>query len=428
MNGVGLNGILVTDISDHFPIFHISHQLSGADNECYIKRRHINNRTMTALSGALLSIDWSSVSDCNDAESAYNSFHELFITAFNNNVPEVTVNTRRENLSKPWLSPGLISCIRKKNRMYYDSLLGRESIESYKKYKNKLVHVLRTAEKNYLKQILDINKTNMRKTWHILNKVIGKSNKKSLPSRFKINDRITSDRLEIANHFNNYFSNIGKSLAHKIPKQSMSPCEYLHGEYKSSIYLSPTTDNEVLNIIKNIKSEAFGWDGINSKILHSVSGSLLPQITHICNLSLRDGTFPTKLKIAKVVPIYKSGAANEVGNYRPISVLPVVSKIFEKLIYNRISAYIDKHSILSEFQFGFRKGKSSYMALNLLVDKLHQALNENKYTLGIYLDLSKAFDTLDHKILLEKLYHYGIRGSANTLIRNYLSDRKQYVH
>ena len=155
---------------------------------------------------------------------------------------------------------------------------------------------------------------------------------------------------------------------------------------------------------------------------------LIPALEKIFNLALTTGIYPDSLKIAKVIPIFKKGSPTSVNNYRPISILSTINKIFEKILYARLISYIDKFQLLYKYQYGFRKKHSTEHALIELVDQIRLSMDNKQMTCGIFIDLSKAFDTVDHQILIGKLEHYGIRGTALELFKSYLSNRKQYVH
>ena len=150
-------------------------------------------------------------------------------------------------------------------------------------------------------------------------------------------------------------------------------------------------------------------------------------LTHIFNASFEQGIFPKDFKLAKVIPVYKKGDNTLCSNYRPISILSVFSKIFEKLVYNRLMAFLDKNKILYNKQFGFRQGYGTDMALLEFVNNISLAFEDKKIVLGLFLDLSKAFDSIDHDILTNKMYHHGIRGNVLNWFKSYLSDRQQYV-
>ena len=162
-------------------------------------------------------------------------------------------------------------------------------------------------------------------------------------------------------------------------------------------------------------------------IIKKIIISVLEPFMHICNLSFSKGIFPLQMKIAKVIPIFKSGDKSQFNNYRPISVLSQFSKFFEKLFYERLKTYIDKHVLLSDNQYGFRSNRSTSVALLELVEKITKSIDDGKYTIGIFIDIKKAFDTIDHNILLQKLHFLGVRGVANSWLTSYLSKRMQYV-
>ena len=300
-------------------------------------------------------------------------------------------------------------------------------IENYKKKKNKLTNMLRISEKNYYKHILDKNRNNLSKLWKSLNVVLARKKNTIKNTIFKHNDKEISNNNDIANHFNNYYLNMAKDLQKKITAQTRDPCSYMKDQNKSSIFLTPTNEDEIVQIISSLKNSASGHDQIDAKIVKLIKHNISAPLVHICNLSFSQGQIPDDLKIAKVIPIYKKGDRSLFTNYRPISILPVFSKIIERLAYNRIVQFLEQNNILSENQFGFRKGRSTDTAILSLVESFYEAIEEDKIMIGLFIDFSRAFDTISHPILLKKLAYYGFRGIALEWVANYLCNRQQYV-
>ena len=149
--------------------------------------------------------------------------------------------------------------------------------------------------------------------------------------------------------------------------------------------------------------------------------------SHICNLSFASGVFPDKMKIAKVLALFKSGGLKSFNNYRPVSLLPQFSKILEKLFETRLNKFVNKNDILNNSQYGFRQNRSTSVALMELIEEICSLLDKKKYAIRVFIDLRKAFDTLDHRILLQKMNYYGIRGVAYDWLKSYLTNRKQFV-
>ena len=230
----------------------------------------------------------------------------------------------------------------------------------------------------------------------------------------------------IAENFNNFFINIGPTLSRKIPFTEGNIEDYLT-RIEESIFLKHVDELEVRKTIKHLKDSSSGWDEIDAGMLKLSLDHITVPFTHICNLSLTHGVFPRELKIARVCPIFKGGNPMLFVQYRPVSVLPVMSKVLERIMYDRIYEFLQDLEALYNYQFGFRKMYSTELALMLSIDKIISALDKNNFILGVFLDFSKAFDTIDHNILLCKLDNIGIRGVANKWFSSYLTDRYQYV-
>ena len=207
----------------------------------------------------------------------------------------------------------------------------------------------------------------------------------------------------------------------------MSFQNYIHcnGLCLSNISLTVLQLENAFASLKANKSS--GYDDISADVVKSVSDEIFVILKHIFNISLAKGDFPGKLKIARVTPIFKKGNNTLVSNYRPISVLPCFSKLLECIVYNRLYKFLVENNILYQKQFGFQNAHSTEPAILQLVNQITEAFSQGKYTLGISLDFSKAFDTVNHNILLEKLKAYGIQSENLKWFRSYLSNRKQFI-
>ena len=267
-----------------------------------------------------------------------------------------------------------------------------------------------------------------KKTWGTIKELCNGNTKPSITEIFHDGVRYNETK-DIASIFNQFFVTIANNLAEALPQSSISPYLYVDPNASPPIQHTPVSHEEVSNIIKSMKVTKTGVHEISINLFKKYHMFFLPCLCDMINLCLSTGIFPDCLKIAIVIPIFKKGHASDVSNYRPIALLPFLSKIIERCIFDRLSIYASSCNLIGPAQFGFRKGKSTHDAITLITENIYEAFNigNGTFNINIFIDFQKAFDTIDHAILLNKLRIYGITGTFHDLIKNYLSNRFQSV-
>ena len=271
--------------------------------------------------------------------------------------------------------------------------------EKFSKYRYCLKKVIKDQKSRYFKNKISQSSGDIKKTWEIINKLRGKS-KKSIKPCFLVNGELVLQRRIIANKFNEYFASLATNLNDgtsdllqnitKTFKDCMPPST------PNSIYLQHCTEDEVGQIIKELENSKSSDFPI--RVIKKLSHILTPVLTAHFNRAMMEGTFPSILKLGKITPVYKKDDEQLLENYRPISTLPIFGKIFEKIIYTRLYGFFTSNNILNKSQFGFRKSHSTSHALNYSINCIEKSIKKGNSVLGIFIDLSKAFDTIDHKI------------------------------
>ena len=430
-----VSGNLVCDISDHLPNFLIINKLSCISSKPTIYQRDYSRLDQEDLLAEVQSINWEEVLPAQvDINIIFDSFHTKLTELIDKHVPLKKVSKRQLRLqSKPWITKGIRSSIAIRNKLYksYMSTSNDYYFTKYKIYRNKLKHLILISKKSFYNNYFNTNKDNIKETWKGIKQLITlKKTAYSTPTTLKIGNTKITDTKSIANEFNKYFANVGSNLANAIPVVNTSFEEFLRlcKSPCSSFVLFPVTTHEIEDEISNLNpSKSTGPYSLPTKILKILKSLLSGPLTCLFNCSFSTGVVPSKLKVARVIPVHKNGPRAVISNYRPISLLSVFNKILEKLMYNRLITFLEKNQVLFNGQFGFRSNHSTLHAILLIADKIQKAIERNQYSCGIFLDLSKAFDTVNHTILIKKLEYYGIRGIAKDWFCSYLSNRKQLV-
>ena len=421
------SGIIPIDVTDHCPIFIVINSNPILSQKNKIEFRVHSERNIENFRRVLSEFDWDFVGNSTDVNQSTDEFITSLNRLYCDSFPIKVKIISDKRLKKPWLSQGILKSIQTKAKYFKLYKMGFISESRNKNFKNRLTSIIRAAKKNYYASRFSTLKNDLKLTWKTINEVLGNNkSKNSVKSLILNNQRITSD-VDIANLFNDYFVNVPKELDEKIPATEISALNNCYQSFSSSIFFKPVLECEINEIIKNLKNSKYGLNVIPVNILKNCSDILSGPIAKLVNLSISSGSFPDVLKSATITPIFKKGESTDPSNYRPISVLSSISKIFEKVICQQLKSYIHKFKIINSSQFGFQSGKSTIDALNSLVEKIYNSLNSKSHSVCLFFDLSKAFDTVNHKILLDKLQTYGIRGIALEWFRSFLSSRKQCV-
>ena len=402
------------------------------EKDIEIRKIDYSDENISLFCSELSKVNWDVLNAMDNVNVRYDCFFKLYTDVYNRyfsgRIKKKKINTKR----KPWISKDIIKLSKRKHVLYRKYLKSRSVAceNAYKRCRNDLSNLIREKKREYYHMRFANVQGNMKETWNVINQTLNRNTFKTIARELEINGNTITDEQEIVNEFNNHFTSIGMKLSESINNnmRQNSFSEYMTGHFEKSLFLHPARESDILNIVLKLDtSKGPGYDNVHPKVLKKCIHIVLTPLCNIINLAIEHGIFPDALKIARVTPVFKSGNTSLLNNYRPISVLSIFSKIFEKIIYNKLIVFIENNNILFEKQFGFRKNNSTCHALLNLVDRISQAFECNKFLISVFLDLSKAFDCIDFNILFHKLYFYGLRGTPLLLLKSYLLNRKQYV-
>ncbi len=429
------SGLILADISDHLPVFILAGHEATTQNKPPVTFtcRKLNEKAYQNIRNAVATIDWNYLHSL-DTNSAFESFQQVLTDIIDDIAPlRSTSISRKHAIRDPWFTKGLLKSSFKLDKLYRRKLPlppDHEYHTEYKAYRNVYNTLKRKSKQLFFEEQFREHKQNMKMTWKSINILLRKTSDKSeVCNTFLVNNSYISDKHTIAKEFCKYFCSVAETYASSIPNVDISPVSFLQDRNMKSLFLTPTTPQEVSGFIKKLKNKkSEGHDKISTSLLKEIGDPLALPISILINNSIQHGCVPDCMKIAKVLPIYKSKEKTDFSNYRPISLLPSLSKLLERALHKRLYTFLNESKLLYTSQYGFRPQHSTTDAIMELIENALGSLENNKYMISVFLDLSKAFDTLDHKILLNKLNQYGVRGLSLKWFESYLEDRKQYVY
>ena len=436
-------GIILDQLSDHFPYF-LSLDNMSIKNIKPPKRvkQTINNHE--AMENMLDYMKSNNIYDklktnlLEDPNINYDILHEYIKNTKEIFFPNKYVKFHKHRHKKnKWITSGILRSIKFRDKMYVKFKQCPRHTAEYPILQNNLrvfnsilKGIIREAKIKHYNNLFNQYRGDIQMTWKTISEIICKSNyKRKELEKIIIDSKVISDKGDICTRFNEFFTNIGPKLADKIDSGKKKSFDaYLKKRVLTSFTFSLVDHNVTSKCVSSLASKSSsGHDGISLKLLKFLSSALVKPLTLIINQSLLTGIFPTKLKIARVLPSFKKDDVTLMDNYRPISLLTSTSKLFEKIVFTQLYNYFHENQLFYPSQYGFRKMHSTELAALELTDRILKDIDERNVSLAIFMDLSKAFDTLDHQILLTKLNFYGIGGLALDWFSSYLTGRKQYV-
>ena len=433
---ISTSGVLIDNASDHLPCYTLLSDINPSrKKQLEITSRDVRPKNIQALKeflkipGNLLPLNGTNTNE------QFDNFHSQLEDAVNHFLPIWTRKILSRSVRRePWMTAGLLQCIQRNKELYKQMIKNRNDprrTTKYNDYNNVLQCLKRFSKKTYYYDQCVQHKGNTSKLWKTINHVIHRTNNKTeVIEKLKINNLEEHRDKIIADEFANYFAKIRKEYSNKMPKPNKDLKEYLSkiNTNNKSIFITPVTKMEVERYINNLKpKKSSGLDKIDNTLIKELRNLISEPLSTIFSNSLTEDIFPERMKTSKVIPLHKSKSKEETNNYRPISLLLMISKILEKAMYNRVYNFLCSTHQLYASQYGFRKNHACDQAVGELVAVITKGIEQCKMTTGIFLDLSKAFDLLEHNAVIQKMELYGLQGCCLQWFKSYLKDRKLVV-
>ena len=417
--------------SDHKLIYTVRHSKSLKRNVRYVKKRCFKKFNEDHFRADIKSLSWFDIYMCDDIETAVEKLAEKITVILDRHAPIRMIQVRSKYA--PWLTDATKEMMQRRNIAQKISTVTKtmETIRNYKNLRNTVTRLIRNDKKNWEKARLNHLTNSTNSLWSNVSKMLTWS-KSGPPTQLYCNGKMESRPKALAETLNSFFISKVNRLIEGLPVPMDDPLRVLkkimHNR-SCRLTLRPVHPKEVLKLIMGLKNtQSEGLDYISMYIVRLIAGDILPSLTHIINLSIRDSKFPTKWKAAKVVPLLKKGDAINPQNYRPVALLPALSKVLEKVIFRQIVEYMEKYDLMHHNHHGSRSGHNTSTALIEMYDNWTETVERGNCAAVMMLDLSAAFDLVNHSLLLQKLHLMGFDGHTINWCKSYLGGRSQCVY
>ena len=416
-------GVLPINISDHDLVFATKKKIKTKKVQIDFYGRSYRNYDREAFQQHLMEYNWNEYWQFDNPDDCWEYMVKVIEKYLD---PVCPVRRRRvRNSGEPWLCNEILEAIFDKDQAWKRAKLSKnaDDVLVAKRLRNQVKDMIRRAKRDFVQEELDNDELSTRKFWEKLNYVLPTKDKSSSIRLINKENMEIIDEDNLPNYVNHFFTGIGPKLAVKFPDEWVNTIPNFEGDEMGDVVV---TLPEMEKIVKNIStSKSSALPNLSSKVLKDAFLVTLPQLVFMYNMSFATGIFPNVWKVANVLPLKKGGDPTDVNNLRPISLLPLPGKLAERIMHTHIISFIEHRGLLNQNQGGFRKHKSTISITAKFVDDILLGMNDKQYTVAAFIDLKKAFDTINHEILIRKLPHFGINNNIIRWVGNYLTNRKQ---